>query len=90
MWDAKTGRMLRRLGDHVDQVMAVAISSDGRRVAGGGAIASGAGFVQVWEAATGKLAWSTKDHAKEVLAIAFDRERALASIGATDGIGYDS
>src|SRR5205823_4668726 len=33
LWDARTGRFLRRLGDPAEQVMAVALSPDGRRVA---------------------------------------------------------
>ena len=36
LWDARTGRLLRRLGDPAEQVMAVALSPDGRRVVGGG------------------------------------------------------
>jgi WD40 repeat protein len=85
LWDAKTGRMLRRLGDPSEQVMAVAISSDKRQVAGGGAQASGAGFVHVWNAATGKLAWSAKEHAKEVLALAFENGGRWLATAAADG-----
>ncbi|MEX2138313.1 MAG: WD40 repeat domain-containing protein [Pirellulales bacterium] len=86
LWDAKTGRMLRRLGASTVQVMAVAISSDGRRVAGGGALASGAGFVHVWDAATGQHMWSTNDHEKEVLAVAFGRENHWLATASADGL----
>src|SRR5439155_2896298 len=48
LWDARTGRLLRRLGDPREQIMAVALSPDGRRVAAGGANPTGAGLVRVW------------------------------------------
>src|SRR4029077_17427146 len=62
LWDARTGRLLRRLGDPAEQVMAVALSPDGRRVASGGASARGSGVVRVWDKATGTPVWSTEDH----------------------------
>src|SRR5262249_35143163 len=49
LWDARTGRLLRRLGDPAEQVMAVALSPDGRHVAGGGSNPSGSGVVHVWD-----------------------------------------
>jgi WD40 repeat protein len=80
LWDATTGRMLRRLGDPEQQFMAVAITADGRHIAAGGALASGRGFIQVWDAHTGKLLWSAKEHAKEVLTVAYaDGNRRLAA-----------
>jgi WD40 repeat protein len=85
LWDAKTSRMLRRMGEPTEQVMAVAISADGRRVAAGGAIASG-GFVNVWDAATGKLAWSTREPTKEVLAVSFSTDGRWLAAGAVDGL----
>src|SRR5262249_41886854 len=53
LWDARTGRLLRRLGDPAEQVMAVALSPDGRRVAGGGGNPGGSGVVRLWDTATG-------------------------------------
>jgi WD40 repeat protein len=47
--------MLRRLGDASEQIMAVAISSDGSLAASGGAAKSGAGVTRVWESASGTL-----------------------------------
>jgi WD40 repeat protein len=85
LWDARTSRMLRRLGEPAEQVMAVAISGDKRRVAAGGAIASG-GFVNVWDTATGKLAWSTKGPTKEVLAIGFSADGRWVAAGRSDGL----
>ena len=86
LWDARTGRLLRRLGDPADQIMAVALSPDGRRVAAGGGSPDGKGVVHVWDAATGTPVWSAADHAAEVLAVAFAPDgSSLASAGA-DGL----
>jgi WD40 repeat protein len=85
LWDAHTGRMLRRLGDPAEQVMAVAISPDGRRIAAGGGTANGKGAVHVWDAANGTLLWSASDHEREVLAIAFAHDGSSVASGASDG-----
>jgi WD40 repeat protein len=87
LWDARTSRMLRRLGEPAEQVMAVALSADARQVAAGGAIAGG-GFVNVWDTATGKLAWSTKDPTKEVLAVDFSTDGRWLAAGAADGLAW--
>jgi WD40 repeat protein len=84
LWDARTSRMLRRLGEPAEQVMAVAVSGDKRQVAAGGAIASG-GFVNVWDTATGKTVWSTKNLTKEVLALAFTPDGHTLAAGAANG-----
>jgi WD40 repeat protein len=86
LWDARTGRMLRRLGDPAEQVMAVAISSDGRRVASGGGIEGGKGTVHVWDAETCALVWTMNDHAKEVLAVAFAPDGNSLATAAADGL----
>jgi len=85
LWDLRTGRLLRRLGDPAEQVLAAAISADGRLVAAGGGVASGAGVVHLWDAATGAALWSTSDHAQEVLAIAFAPDSALVATASADG-----
>jgi len=83
LWEARTGRLIRRLGDPGEQVMAVAISPDGRRVAAGGATPGGVGFVHVWDTATGSPVWSKEDHPAEVLAIAYTpNDSSLATAGA--------
>src|SRR5262249_38493637 len=65
LWNARAGRLLRRLGDPADQILAVAISPDGQRVAAGGGGAGGKGVVQLWNAESGTLVWSARDHASE-------------------------
>jgi len=86
LWDAHSGRLLRRLGDPAEQVMAVAVSPDDKRVAAGGAGTKGAGTTFVWDAATGEPAWSVADHAKEVLAVAFAPDGQSLASGAADGV----
>jgi WD40 repeat protein len=86
LWDARTGRLLRRLGDPAEQVMAVALSPDGRRIASGGGAASGSGVVRVWDTGTGKPVWSTDDHAAEVLAIAYAPDGSSVATAAADGL----
>jgi WD40 repeat protein len=86
LWDAQTGRLLRRLGDPAEQIMAVALAPDGRRVAAGGGSPDGKGVVHVWDAASGTPVWSAADHTAEVLAVAFAPDgSSLASAGA-DGL----
>jgi WD40 repeat protein len=85
LWDARTGRMLRRLGDPAEQVMAVAISSDGKRVAAGCAIDGGKGAAHVWDAGTGAPIWSTNDHERDVLAVAFAPDGSALATASADG-----
>lgn len=83
LWDARTGRLLRRFGAPSEQVMAVAFSADGHRVVSGGAGARGAGVVHVADPATGKSVWTVQDHAQEVVAVAFSPDGSrLATAGA--------
>ena len=58
---------LRGFGNRDEQVMAVAISPDGTRIAAGTGLPNGQGAAHVWNAQTGALLWSTADSAKEVL-----------------------
>jgi RNA polymerase sigma factor (sigma-70 family) len=86
LWDARTGRWLRRLGDPAEQVMAVSLSPDGRHVAAGGGSAGGSGVVRVWDAATGTAVWSADDHKAEVLAIAYAPDGSSVVTAAADGL----
>jgi WD40 repeat protein len=85
LWDARTGRLLRRLGDPAEQVMAVAFSSDGRLIASAGAGASGAGAIRLWDTATGAPVWSADDRAAEALAIAFAPDGSSLATAGADG-----
>jgi WD40 repeat protein len=86
LWDLPSGRMLRRLGGSSEQIMAVAISTDGGLIAAGGAATDGRGVARVWDAPTGALRWSMNDHAKEVLAVAFSQDGKSIATASADGI----
>jgi WD40 repeat protein len=86
LWDARTGRLHSRLGDPAEQVMAVALSPDGRRVASGAGSIRGSGIVHVWDTATGTQIWSTDDHTAEVLAIAYAPDGSSVATAAADGL----
>jgi WD40 repeat protein len=85
LWDARSGGMLRPLRSSIEQIMAVAISSDGRFVAAGGTAKRGKGAACAWDTATGELLWTASDHRQEVLAIAFTPDGKSLAIGAADG-----
>ena len=54
LWDAETGRLMRRLVGHPSPVRSLAFSPDGRAVAGE---STGKGTVIVWDRETGKMKW---------------------------------
>jgi WD40 repeat protein len=86
LWDARTGCLLRRLGDPAEQILAIALSPDGRQLAAGGAGASGSGVVRVWDTAGGKPVWSVEDHTAEVLMIAYAPDGSSVATAAADGL----
>lgn len=85
LWDPRTGRRLRLLGDPAEQVLAVALSPDGRLVAGGGARPDGSGSVHLWETATGAPIWSLNNHRTEVQALAFAPDGSMLATAGADG-----
>jgi WD40 repeat protein len=85
LWDADTGRLLRRLGEPAEQIMAVAISPDGQKVASAGASTSDSGTVHLWEAATGEPIWSANDHTAVALGLAFARDGSVLATASADG-----
>jgi WD40 repeat protein len=85
LWDARTGRLLRRLGGSAQQVRAVVFSPDGRFIAAAGAGASDSGAICLWDTATGAPVWSADDRAREALAIAFAPDGSSVATVGTDG-----
>jgi len=85
LWDARKGRLLRRIGDASEQAMAAAFSPDGRRVLIGGADRRGAGVVRLCEAGSPAQVWATHDHPAEVLAVAFAPGGASLATAGADG-----
>jgi WD40 repeat protein len=85
LWDARTGRLLRRLGEPREQVRSVAFSPDGRWLAAGAGGPDGSGAVRLWDARTGAEAGARVDPGAPVIAIAFAPDgKTLASAG-SDG-----
>jgi WD40 repeat protein len=75
LWDAETGRELRRLAGHTLYVRAVAFSPDGAHLASG----STDGTVRVWDVSTGAEA-KTLSGTGSVISLAFSADgRALAA-----------
>jgi WD40 repeat protein len=86
LWDLKTGRSLRQMGDPNEQIMAVAVSHDGRIVAGGGGSPDGAGVVRLWECASGSPLWTSKPLAAEALALSFAPDGSSLAAACADGL----
>ncbi len=93
VWDAATGKELRRVPLPPQRVEALAFSHDGKYLAGGsGPLASPDGAaprvtpqVKVWDAATGKELHSLAGHQDRIVSVAFSPDgRRLASAGYGD------
>ena len=82
---ARTGRMVRRLGDPAGQVMAVALSPDGRWVAAGCGIEGGKGLLRLGHGRPGRPLWS-----RRIRAVRCSRSRlrfdGSAATAAADGV----
>jgi RNA polymerase sigma factor (sigma-70 family) len=69
------------LNGHTGNVLGVAFSPDGKRLAS----ASADGTVKIWDAATGKELLTLRGHDKQVNCVAFGSERNLIASGGADG-----
>jgi WD40 repeat protein len=87
LWDVATGRELRRLEGHTEQVLCCAISPDGRTLATGGADRT----VRLWEVATGKERRRLQGHENLINTVAFapDGRRLVSASHDTTGLVWD-
>jgi WD40 repeat protein/serine/threonine protein kinase len=78
IWDLTTGQTVHVLGQHVDYVLSVAFSPDGRYLAS----AAGAD-VKIWDPTTGREVTTLRGHAGRVCSVAFspDGQRLAAGSG---------
>ena len=80
LWSMSTGMVLHTLVGHSHWVGAVAVSSNGERVASG----SYDQTVKVWDVAAGTLACTFKGHSAPVTAVALSSDGKLVASGSKD------
>jgi mono/diheme cytochrome c family protein len=84
LWDAATGKELRRFDGHAEGVNAVAASRDARRIVSAGSDR----VVRVWDGETGKLVHKLVGHTDVVRAVAVSPDGKVALSGGTDRIVF--
>ena len=80
-WDAQTGKPLTTLSGHTGDVLSIAYSPDGTRIATGG----DDGTAQVWDAATGESLLTLAGHTVGVDQVAFTPDGDRLLTGGADG-----
>ncbi|MBL7041736.1 MAG: PD40 domain-containing protein [Pirellulaceae bacterium] len=81
VFDVATGKSLRDLKGHTDDVMALAVSPDGKHVAS----ASMDGTCRLWDAATGETLHALKGHETWVTSVAFSPDGKMLASTSNDG-----
>ncbi|MBV9928890.1 MAG: caspase family protein [Acidobacteria bacterium] len=81
LWDAATGRELRRLAGHTNYVRAVAFAPDGATLASG----SNDGSVRVWDVASGELR-RRLEGLGGVASLAYRPDGMLLAVGTTENL----
>ena len=87
VWDAKTGKVLRRLKGYTDGVACVAVSPNGKVGVSGGLMTEGGIFVaRVWDLESGKELRQFTKHTGRIMAAAFlPNGRQVVTVG-----GYEA
>jgi WD40 repeat protein len=81
LWDAKTGKLRRRITGHEDAVLSLALSSDRKTIATG----SRDKTVRLWDAVSGKELWRSDAHRESVCSVAFSPDDKLLASAGRDG-----
>jgi WD40 repeat protein len=81
IWDSGDRRERIILGDRIDRVQCLAISRDGRTVAGG----CKGGKIRLWNLQTGRLEATLEGHRHDIQSIAFHPNGTLLASGSRDG-----
>lgn len=84
LWDAKSGKIKKRLKDFAERVVALAFSPNGQLLATGGGAPTEEGEIRVFETASGNETMKLKaPHSDTVFGVAFSPDgKILASCGA--------
>jgi WD40 repeat protein/serine/threonine protein kinase len=82
VWDAATGKCLRRLIGHTDLVCAVAVSPDGRWALSASSLKDKT--VRLWDVATGQCVWNLKGHEDSASAVCFSADSRFALSASSD------
>jgi len=81
LWNPHTGRLLRKLYGHTDQVQSLAFSADGSLFVSGGYD----GFVRIWSTAKWELLRTMKEGKDTVTSVAFSPDGTTLAVGGRDG-----
>jgi eukaryotic-like serine/threonine-protein kinase len=82
LFDAETGKELRRLDGHTDRVNSLAFSSDGERLLSGGVDQT----VGLWNVSDGKLLVSYRGYAGSINGLSFTADGHAFLSGCSDGV----
>jgi WD40 repeat protein len=80
VWDMATGRVLHNLVGHTAEVICIAFSPDGRRIA----TCSNDRTVKLWDTATGRDVFTLRGHTASVIALAFSPDGCRIVSGGLD------
>jgi WD40 repeat protein len=88
--DARTGRWLRSLRGHVNEVIALAFSPDGAVLASGAGVWCKSGEVRLWEVSTGRCLHVLTGHPNQVESVAFSPDGRLLASAGVGPVGEDA
>ncbi len=81
IWDAATGRVIRRLSGHTGWIRSLAFAPDGTLLASGSTDQT----VRIWDAATGQLTATLSGHTGFIGGVAFSPDSATLASASRDG-----